>query len=99
MSDKDNQKQHIEVAITRARDGVGDRIDELDRALRSQLDVKSKARQYAPQIIAGGAVVGLLVGFGMPKFFRKLVTWGVPIAILAATIKNVRDAREEADFT
>ncbi|HEX6161622.1 MAG TPA: hypothetical protein VF111_15705 [Thermoanaerobaculia bacterium] len=88
------QKQHIELAITRARDGVGDRIDELDRTLRAQLDVKSKASEYAPQIIGAGAVVGLLVGFGMPKFFRKLVTWGVPIAILAATIKNARSGEE-----
>jgi hypothetical protein len=85
------QKVHIERAITRARDGVGDRIDELDRALRSSLDVKSKASEYAPQIIAGGAVVGLLVGFGMPKIFRRLVTWGVPLAIIAATIKNARN--------
>lgn len=90
------QKEHIERAITRARDGVGDRIDELDRALRSTLDVKSKASEYAPQLIAGGAVVGLLVGFGMPKFFRRLVTWGVPIAIVAATIKNATSNGDDA---
>lgn len=89
-----NEKQQIERSITRARDGVSDRIDELDRRLRTTLDVKAKARQYAPQLIAGGAVVGLLVGFGMPKIFRRLVTFGVPIAIIAMTVTKVRNGEE-----
>lgn len=93
MADID-QKQYIERAIVRARDGVGDRIDELDRALRTNLDPKTLARTYAPHLIAGGAVVGLVVGFGLPKVFRKLVTWGVPIGIIAMTIKNARDRDE-----
>jgi len=84
-------KEQIQRAIDRARDGVGDRIDELDRHLRTTLDPKELARNYAPQLIAGGAVVGVIVGFGMPKVLRRLVTWGVPIAILAATIKNARN--------
>jgi hypothetical protein len=90
-----DQKQHIERAIARARDGVGERIDELDRTLRSQLDPKEIARSYAPQLIAGGAVLGLIVGFGLPKILRRVVTWGVPIGILALTIKNARDQRNE----
>lgn len=98
MADTEEQKVHIERAITRARDGVSTRIDELDRRLRNDLDPKTLASTYAPQIIAGGAVVGLLVGFGMPKIFRRLITWGVPIAILAATIKNARDDGAFADY-
>ena len=93
MADID-QKQYIERAIVRARDGVGDRIDELDRALRTNLDPKTIARTYAPHLIAGGAVVGLIVGFGLPKVLRKVVTWGVPLGILAMTIKNARDRDE-----
>ena len=89
-----DQKQSIERAIVRARDGVGDRIDELDRHLRTSLDPKMLARTYAPHLIAGGAVLGVIVGFGLPKVFRKLVTWGVPIAILAATVKNARERDE-----
>jgi len=85
------EKQYIERAIVRARDGVGDRIDELDRHLRTNLDPKMLASTYAPQLIAGGAVLGVIVGFGIPKVFRKLVTWGVPLAIVAMTIKNVRE--------
>lgn len=91
MADSEEQKTQIQTQIVRARDGVGDRIDELDRHLRTNLDPKTLASTYAPQIIAGGAVLGLVVGFGLPKVFRKLVTWGVPIAILAVTIKNVRE--------
>jgi hypothetical protein len=90
MADNDDQKNQIQTQIVRARDGVGDRIDELDRHLRTNLDPKTIASTYAPQLIAGGAVLGLVVGFGLPKIFRKLVTWGVPIAILAVTIKNAR---------
>ena len=92
----DDQKEHIQRAIVRARDGVGDRIDELDRHLRTNLDPKALARTYAPALIGGGAVIGVMVGFGLPKVFRKLVTWGVPIAILAVTIKNAREADQIA---
>ena len=95
MADNDEQKKSIETQIVRARDGVGDRIDELDRHLRTNLDPKTIARTYAPHLIAGGAVLGLVVGFGLPKVFRKLVTWGVPIAILAVTVKNAREADKE----
>jgi len=91
MADTNEQKQSIERAIVRARNGVGDRIDELDTHLRTQLDPKTLARTYAPHLIAGGAVLGLVVGFGLPKVFRKLITWGVPITIIALTIKNARD--------
>ena len=86
-----DEKQSIERAIVRARDGIGDRIDELDRHLRTSLDPKTLASTYAPALIAGGAVFGVLLGFGMPKLFRRLITWGVPVAIVAATIKNVRE--------
>ena len=89
-----DEKQSIERAIARARDGVGERIDELDQHLRTNLDPKVLAREYAPQLIAGGAVLGVIVGFGLPKVFRKLITWGVPIAIIAATVKSAR-ARAE----
>lgn len=89
-----DQKEFIERAIVRARDGVGDRIDELDRHLRTNLDPKTLARNYAPALMAGGAVLGVVVGFGLPKVFRKLVTWGVPLAIVAMTIKSARDKDE-----
>lgn len=87
----DDQKEHIQRAIVRARDGVGERIDELDRHVRTNLDPKELARSYAPQLIVGGAVLGVVVGFGLPKVLRKLVTWGVPLGILAVTIKNARE--------
>ena len=90
-----DQKQFIELAIERARDGVGDRIDELDQHLRTSLDPKALASSYAPILIGGGAVLGILVGFGLPKIFRKAITWGVPLAIVAMTVKSARERGTE----
>jgi hypothetical protein len=89
--DVDTEKKEVERAIERARDGVSERIDELDRRLRSTLDVKSFATEHAPQLVAGGAVVGFLVGFGFPKPLRRLIQFGVPIAIIAYKVKQARD--------
>jgi hypothetical protein len=88
---KEQEKQSIEREIQRARDGVSDRIDELDSKLRTQLDFKSAARDHAPQIVAGGAVVGFLVGFGFPKPLKRLIQIGVPLALIAYKVKQSRD--------
>ena len=98
MGDTEEQKEHIEKAINRARDGVSTRIDELDRRLRNDLDPKTLAGNYAPQLVAGGAVLGLIVGFGLPKVLRRVITWGVPLAIIAVTIKNARDGEEIIEY-
>jgi hypothetical protein len=91
MPDVDTQKQAVEKAIERARDGVSERIDELDRRLRTQLDFKNFASEHAPQLIAGGAVAGFLVGFGFPKPLRRLIQFGVPVALIAYKVKQARD--------
>ena len=90
MPDVDTEKQQVERAIERARDGVSERIDELDAKLRHQLDIKTIARQHAPELIAGGAVVGFLVGFGFPKPLRRLLKFGVPAALIAYKVKQSR---------
>ena len=89
------EKEFIERAIARARDGVGNRIDELDQHLRTNFDPKTLARSYAPHLVAGGALLGVLVGFGVPKIFRRLITLGVPIAIMVVTAKNAAEKRRE----
>lgn len=86
----DNEKQDIERAIDRARDGVSERIDELDRRLRTSLDVKSITAKNAPQIIAGGAVIGFLAGFGFPKPLRRAVSIGIPLALIAMKFRKSR---------
>src|SRR6476469_2508255 len=86
----DNEKQDIERAIDRARDGVSERIDELDRRLRNSLDMKSAAAKNAPQIIAGGAVLGFLAGFGFPKPLRRAVSIGIALALIALKLKKGR---------
>ena len=88
------EKHQIENQIERARDGVGDRIDELDRRLRTTLDFKTMAREHAPQIIAGGAAVGFLIGFGLPKTLRRLVQVGIPVALIAWKFKQSRDGEQ-----
>jgi hypothetical protein len=94
----EHQKIHIERAIDRARDGVSERIDELDRRLRTTLDVKSMATEHAPKIVAGGAVVGFLLGFGLPKVLRRVIGIGLPIALVAMKIKNAREQGAVDDY-
>lgn len=92
-----NEKQDIEREIDRARDGLSVRIDELDRRLRSSLDLKTAAANNAPQIIAGGAVIGFLAGFGFPKALRRAIKIGIPLALVAMQVKKrIGAAREDA---
>lgn len=86
----ETEKQTIEHEIERARDGIGSGIDELDRKLRSTLDFQTFASEHAPQLVAGGAVVGFLVGFGFPKPLRRLISLGVPLALVAYKVKQSR---------
>jgi hypothetical protein len=88
------EKKDIERSIVRARDGIGERIDELDRHLRSSFDFKAKAQEHAPEIVAGGALVGLLVGFGFPKIFKLALKVGVPVALIGYAVKMRMDAKE-----
>ncbi len=89
------EKQQIEAQIERARDGVGDRIDELDQRLRTTLDFKALAREHAPQIIAGGAAIGFLVGFGLPKPLKKLIGLAIPVALIAYKVKQSRNGHDQ----
>ena len=84
------EKKQIEAEIERARDGVGDRIDELDAQLRRKLDFESVAREHVPQIVAGGAVVGFLVGFGFPKLLKRAIQIGVTLALIACKVESSR---------
>jgi hypothetical protein len=86
----DDEKQQLDQTIESARDRVGDRIDELDRRIRKQLDVKSIAAEHAPQLVAGGAVVGFLVGFGFPKVVKRVLQIGIPVALIAVRVKKMR---------
>jgi hypothetical protein len=92
-----DEKEAIEQEIGRARDGVGERIDELDRKLRTTLDLKAAAAEHAPQLAAGGAVVGFLVGFGFPKAVLTLLKIGVPIAIITVAAKQYAASRDGDD--
>jgi len=88
MPDIDNEKADVERAIERARDGISIRIDELDRRIRTQYDIKQFAAEHAAQIAAGGAVLGLLAGFGFPKPLRRLIQIGIPLGLIAWKVKQ-----------
>lgn len=86
----DDEKQQLDQTIEGARDRVGDRIDELDRRIRKQLDFKSIASEHAPQLVAGGAVIGFLVGFGFPKVVKRIIQIAVPVALIAVRVNKMR---------
>ena len=96
MTDTEHQKVHIERAIERARDGVSERIDELDQKLRSSFDLGSVASQHAPKIVGAGAAVGFLVGFGFPSIFRKVLKVGLPIALVSLAVMKARQASDDS---
>ena len=95
----DHLKQHIEVAIERARDGVGERIDAIDKRLRSSLDFKQIAADHAPQLLATGAAIGFLIGFGAPRVITRAVQLGIPLAIAIQIVKKRRAASDQASLT
>jgi len=99
MTDTEHQKVHIERAIERARDGVSERIDELDQKLRSSFDLGSVASQHAPKIVGAGAAVGFLVGFGFPTIFRKVLKVGLPIALVSLAVMKARQASDDSTST
>jgi hypothetical protein len=92
MAELDEEKKEIERTIERARDGVSERIDELDVRLRTQYDLKQFAAEHATQLVAGGAVLGLLVGFGVPKTLRRIIQVGVPLGLIAWKVKQTYEA-------
>ena len=83
-----DEMQQLDQTIIGARDRVGDRIDELDRRIRKQLDVKSIASEHATELVAGGAVVGFLVGFGFPKVVKRILQIGIPVTLIAMQVKK-----------
>jgi hypothetical protein len=88
MPDIQKEKADVEQAIERARDGISERIDELDQRIRTQYDVKQFAAEHATQLAAGGAVLGLLIGFGFPKPLRRLIQIGIPLGLIAWKVKQ-----------
>jgi len=88
----DDEKQQLDQSIEGARDRVGDRIDELDRRIRKQLDIKSIASEHAPQLVAGGAVAGFLIGFGFPKVIKRVLQIGIPVVLIAVRVNKMRSS-------
>jgi hypothetical protein len=93
----EHTKQHIEIAIDRARERVSDRIDALDEKIREQLNVKEMAAEHAPQLIAAGAAFGFLLGLGIPRVLLRSVQLGVPVFLALTVVKRRRAKRAAHD--
>ena len=87
------EQTEIEREIERARDSVGNRIDELDRRLRKQFDLQAYASEHAVGLVTGGAVVGFLAGFGFPKLLKRAMQIGLPLALIAFKVAKARETR------
>lgn len=87
-SDTEHTRAHIELAIERARESVGDTIDEIDQRLRERLDLRKMAAEHAPQLIATGAVLGFLIGYGVPRVVSRTLQLGVPIFLAVQIVRN-----------
>lgn len=93
----DHVKEHIELAIERARGNVGERIDELDRRLRERLDISQMASEHAPKLMAAGGVFGFLLGMGVPKLILRTVQIGVPLFIAIQIVRKKIEEKREAE--
>lgn len=85
-------REHIELAIGRAREGVGDRIDEIEERLRGALDIRQQASTHAPELMLAGLTIGFIIGVGAGRTLVKLVQFGIPIALAAKLAKAKIDA-------
>ena len=93
-TESEHVRAHIELAIERARDGVSERIDEIEGRLRDKLDVGQLAGEHAPQLLAAGAVLGFLVGFGVPKVLTRSLQLGTPLLLALKVVKSRRESPE-----
>ena len=91
---REDVKEHIEIAIERARDGVSEHIDEIDRRLRSSLDFRQMAGDHAPQLLAAGAALCFLIGLGAPRLVTRGLQLGVPLFLAVQIMKKKREAAQ-----
>ncbi len=72
---------------------MDDEKQQLDQTIRRQLDLKTIASEHATELVAGGAVVGFLVGFGFPKVIKRVIQIAIPVAMFAVRVKKMRGTR------
>lgn len=85
---QEHVREHIELAIDRARGNISEHIDELDRELKTKLDFNRMASEHAVQLVAAGAALGFLIGFGVPKVFTRALQLGVPVYLAIRIAKK-----------
>jgi hypothetical protein len=96
MSTSDQSiREQIERSITEARDGLSEKIDQLDQKLKDELDFSRLASEHAAQLMGAGAAIGFVLGLGVPRAILRLLQIGVPIGLAVAIAKRVQEIREE----
>jgi hypothetical protein len=96
MSGDKAVREQIERSIVEARGELSDKIDQLDRKLRAELDLKKIASEHAIQLVGAGAAVGFVLGFGVPRAILRMLQIGVPIGLAVVIARRVHE-RQEAE--
>ncbi len=91
MTPTDDEKTKIERSIAMARKSVGERVDQIDRKLRVDLDIRRVAGESAPQLVAAGVAAGIVLGYALPKPLLRILQIAVPVGIAAVVVQRVRE--------
>ena len=79
----------IQHEVASARNDVRADFEALGRKLgRDERQLKGRMHEYGPFIAAGAGSLGILLGFGGPKWIRRLLVVGVIGGIAAAVITH-----------
>lgn len=90
-------RQQIERSIDEAREGLSERIDQLDEKLRKDFDLNKIASEHAVQLMGAGAAIGLVLGIGVPRAVLRMMQIGIPIGIAIAVAKKAHELQEEGE--
>ena len=97
MTDRaSDARQAIEVTIDRARQSVGETIDEIDGRIRSQLDLRKFAGEHTPQIVIASTAIGFVLGYSAPRAFARIAHVGLPLALAYAIVRKARARADQA---
>jgi hypothetical protein len=91
----DTVRVQIERTIEEAREGLSERIDQLDKKLRKELDLNKIASEHAVQLMGAGAAIGFVLGIGVPRAVLRLLQIGIPIGLAIAVAKRAHELQEE----
>ncbi|HSP34470.1 MAG TPA: hypothetical protein VLU46_09150 [Thermoanaerobaculia bacterium] len=79
----------LEHEVAKARADVRADFEALGREFgRDERQAKARLREYGPLLIAGAAGLGLLLGFGGPKWIKRVLIGGAVAGAAAFFIRR-----------